>query len=105
MKKPSSKIRDEIAKLQEQLRLAETNRAALFLCAECDFAIQPEVPQVEVFADAGRADCTSTELSMAAGYQVCQTVFEPLNRAYVDARYLPAYEFNYEQMAWLAQRI
>ncbi len=61
MKKPSSKIRDEIAKLQEQLKLAETNRAALFLCAECDFAIQPEVPQVDVFADAGRADCTSTE--------------------------------------------
>lgn len=61
MKKPSAKIRAEIAKLQEQLKLAETREAALSPCAECDFAIQSEVPQVDVFANAGRADCTRTE--------------------------------------------
>jgi hypothetical protein len=52
MKKPSSKIRDEIAKLQDQLRLAETREAE-------------RIGRVALKAGLGEIDIDETELLAA----------------------------------------
>jgi len=62
MKKPSSKIRDEIAKLQEQLKAAETREAE-------------RIGRIALKAGLGEIDIDETELQ--AGFEDLAARFRP----------------------------
>lgn len=90
---------------QRRIRPSPIDRALLSLRLADPDPLQPEIAPDQSAAFSSREHRCAAGRGLAARHSLCRRCFEPLSRAYVEARYSSKYTVSNDELQWLVARV